>query len=182
MVVEPGVEGRVRYRMLEPVRQYARERLEESEESDATLRRHAAFFLDLAEEAEPELKGAAQEEWLERLEAEHDNFRAALSWAMEQREAELGLRLGAALVEFWHLHVHHSEAQRWLKGALAKEKAPPSARMKALERAGFLAWEQGDYERAVALGEEALKLARRLGDEVGRRQRYTTWAGWRCHR
>jgi predicted ATPase/DNA-binding SARP family transcriptional activator/DNA-binding CsgD family transcriptional regulator len=163
VVAEVAQDRRVRYRMLEPVRQYARERLEDSEEeSDATLRRHAAFFLALAEEAEPELKGAAQEQWLGRLEEEHDNFRAALSWAMEQGEAELGLRLGAALAEFWHLHVHHSEARRWLEGALAKEGGPPAARMKALERACFLAWEQGDYERAMAFGEEGLVLARRF--------------------
>jgi predicted ATPase/DNA-binding SARP family transcriptional activator/DNA-binding CsgD family transcriptional regulator len=164
VIAEASNDRRVRYRMLEPIRQYARERLEKSEESDATVRRHAEYFLALAEEAEPELKGAAQEEWLERLEAEHDNFRAALSWAMEQCEAELGLRLCAALVEFWHLHVHHNEARRWLEGALAKEGGSPSARMKALERACFLAWEQGDYERAMAFGEEGLVLARRFED------------------
>jgi predicted ATPase/DNA-binding SARP family transcriptional activator/DNA-binding CsgD family transcriptional regulator len=156
----------LRYRMLEPVRQYARERLEESGESDAVCGRHAAFFLALAEEAEPELKGERQQEWLGRMEAEHDNFRAALSWALERGEAELGVRLSAALVEFWHLHVHHDEARRWLDEALAKQDVSSSARMKALERASFLAWEQADYERAVALGEEALLLARRLGDKA----------------
>jgi predicted ATPase/DNA-binding SARP family transcriptional activator/DNA-binding CsgD family transcriptional regulator len=166
VVVEVAEDGSVRYTLLEPVRQYARAKLEESGEAEAIRRRHATFFLALAEEAEPELKGADQETWLERLEAEHDNLRAALSWTMEQGEAELGLRLSTALVEFWHLHVHHSEAQQWLEGALAEEGASPSVRMKALERAGFLAWEQGDYERAVALGEEALTLARRLGDEA----------------
>jgi hypothetical protein len=88
----------------------------------------------LAEEAEPELKRQRQEEWLKRLEAEHDNFRAALSWSLEQGEAELGLQLGTALIEFWHLHVHHNEARRWLGGALAKEGASPSARKQALER------------------------------------------------
>jgi predicted ATPase/DNA-binding SARP family transcriptional activator/DNA-binding CsgD family transcriptional regulator len=166
VVLEVAEDGSVRYTLLEPVRQYAREKLEESGEAGAIRRRHAAFFLALAEEAEPELKGAGQEAWLERLEAEHDNFRAALSWTMEQGEAELGLRLSTALVEFWHLHVYHSEAQQWLEVALAEEGASPSVRMKALERAGFLAWEQGDYERAVALSEEALTLARRLGDEA----------------
>jgi predicted ATPase/DNA-binding SARP family transcriptional activator/DNA-binding CsgD family transcriptional regulator len=166
VIAEASNDRRVRYRMLEPVKQYARERLKESEESDAALRRHAAFFLALAEEAEPKLKGTHQEEWLERLEAEHDNFRAALSWAVEQGEAELGLRLGAALVEFWHLHTHHNEARRWLEDALAKGGGSPSARMKALERACFLVWEQGDYERAVALGEEGLVLARRLEDST----------------
>jgi predicted ATPase/DNA-binding SARP family transcriptional activator/DNA-binding CsgD family transcriptional regulator len=166
VIAEASNDRWVRYRMLEPVKQYARERLQESEESDATPRRHAAFFLALAEEAEPELKGTHQEEWLGRLEAEHDNFRAALSWAMELGEAELGLRLGAALVEFWHLHTHHNEARRWLEDALAKGGGSPSARMKALERACFLAWELGDYERAMAFGEEGLVLARRLEDST----------------
>src|SRR5215213_500784 len=79
-------------------------------------------------------------------------------------EAELGLRLSSALVEFWHLHVHHNEARRWLEGALAEEGGSPPARMKALERACFLAWEQADYERAIAFGEEGLVLARRFED------------------
>jgi len=166
VIAEASNDRRVRYRMLEPVKQYAQERLEESAEAEAVRRRHAAYFLALAEEAEPELKGVAQEEWLERLEAKHDNFRVALSWALDRGEAELGLRLSAALVEFWHLHVHHSEARRWLEDALAKDGGSPSARMKALERAAFLAWEAGDYDRAVALGEEGLALARRFGNDA----------------
>jgi predicted ATPase/DNA-binding SARP family transcriptional activator/DNA-binding CsgD family transcriptional regulator len=166
VVAEATTEGRVRYKMLEPIRQYAQERLKESKESDATRRRHAAFSLALAEEAEPNLKGAAQEERLGRLETEHDNFRAALSWTVEQGEVELALRLSSALVEFWHLHVHHNEARRWLEVALAEEGGSPNARMKALERACFLSWEQGDYERAVALGEEGLALARRVGNDA----------------
>jgi predicted ATPase/DNA-binding SARP family transcriptional activator/DNA-binding NarL/FixJ family response regulator len=167
VVAETTAEGQVRYRMLEPLRQYAREELEESREAEVVLSRHAAFFLTLAERAEPELKRIRQEAWLEWLEAEHDNFRAALLWAQRRGEMELELRLGAALVEFWHLHVHHNEAQRWLGEALAKEGASPSVRVRALERAGFLAWEEGNYERAVTLGEEALELARSLGDEAG---------------
>jgi predicted ATPase len=166
VVAHTTAEGRVRYRMLEQVRQYAREKLEESGEAGEVLDRHAAVFLALAEEAEPELKRQRQEEWLERLEAEHDNFRVALSWSLEQGEAELGLQLGTALIEFWHLHVHHNEARRWLGGALAKEGASPSARMKALERACFLAWEQGDYERAITFGEEGLMLAGRFEDDT----------------
>jgi predicted ATPase len=77
--------------MLEPVRRYARERLEESGEADAFRRRHADFFLALAEEAEPELAGAQQQEWANRLETDHDNMRAALSWALE-REPQTALR------------------------------------------------------------------------------------------
>jgi len=166
VVAETNAEGRVRYLMLEPVRQYAHELLVRSGEIEEARRGHAQFFRALAERAEPELKGTTQEAWLGRLEDEHDNFRAALSWMVEKGEVELALRLSAVLVEFWHLHVHHTEAQRWLEDALAEEGGSPPVRMKALERACFLAWEQGDYERAVVLGEDGLVLARRFGDDA----------------
>jgi predicted ATPase/DNA-binding SARP family transcriptional activator/DNA-binding CsgD family transcriptional regulator len=167
VVVEVAQDGSVRYTLLEPVRQYAREKLEESGEAEVVLRRHAEFFLALAERAEPELKGARQEEWLGRLEEEHDNFRAALSWAMDRCEAELALRLGAALGDFWHMRGHLGEGQRWLEGALAIGDAASVERVKALAKASWIAWEQTDLERATALGEEGLKLARTLGDEKG---------------
>lgn len=167
VVAEVAQDGPIRYRMLEPVRQYARERLEESEEFDATLCRHAAFFLALAEEAQPELKGAQHEAWLERLETEHDNLRAALSWTLENRKMEVALRLGAALGEFWHMRGHLSEGRRWLEAALAKGGAPSVARVRALATACRIAWEQADLERAMALGEEGLTLARWSEDEEG---------------
>ena len=167
VVAEATGDGLMRYRMLEPVRQYARERLEESEDSDATLRRHGAFFLALAEEAEPELKSLEQEAWLRRLEIEHDNLRAALSWALEQGQAELALRLGAALGEFWHMRGHLSEGRRWLEATLVQGDAPSIERVRALAKACCIAWEQTDFERATALGEEGLELARNLGDEEG---------------
>ena len=166
VVAEANGDGGMRYRMLEPIRQYGREKLEESGEINAVRRRHAAWFLSLAEQGEPELKGAQQPAWLERLEREHDNLRAALGWALEREEAELGLRLAGALGEFWHMRGHLSEGWRWLEVALTKEGAP-SARAKALARAGYIAWEQGDYERSVALSEESLALSREVGDKVG---------------
>ena len=93
-----STEGGLRYRMLETVRRYARERLEEGDEVDAVRRRHAMFFLALAEEAEPAVEWGQLQERLERLETEHDNFRVALQWLLEQGEdTELGLRMGAAL-------------------------------------------------------------------------------------
>ena len=97
VVAEGDGQGGVRYRLLEPIRQYALEKLEESGEVEAAKRAHAEYFLDLAEEAEPELFGPRDVEGLDRLESEHDNIRAALSWALEREEAELGLRLGGAL-------------------------------------------------------------------------------------
>ena len=93
-----STEGVLRYRMLETVRRYARERLEEGDEVDAVRRRHAMFFLALAEEAEPAVEWGQLQERLEWLETEHDNFRVALQWLLEQGEdTELGLRMGAAL-------------------------------------------------------------------------------------
>ena len=94
VVVEASGEGGVRYRMLEPVRQYARGKLKEGGEIEAVLRRHATFFLSLAEKAKPELLGLQQAKWLHRLEREHDNLRATLSWALERKEGELALRMG----------------------------------------------------------------------------------------
>src|SRR5215208_2271157 len=93
VVAETTGMGPVRYRMLEPIRQYAQEKLEERGDAEEVRRRHARFFLALAEEAEPRLRGPEDMEWLERLENEHDNLRTALSWALEGGEAEVGLRL-----------------------------------------------------------------------------------------
>jgi predicted ATPase/DNA-binding SARP family transcriptional activator len=166
VVSELVEEGAPRCRMLEPIKQYAREKLEESrEEAETVKRRHATFFLALAEEAELELRGPRQGEWLERLEGEHNNLRAALSWMLEGREIELVLRLGGALGEFWHLRGHLGEGRRWLEEALAKGTAVQElVRAKALARAGYIAWEQGDYERSIALSEESLALSREVGD------------------
>ena len=165
VIAESGGDGTLRYRMLEPIRQYGQSLLVESDELETVRHLHAEWFLGLAERAELELRGRTQAAWLERLEREHDNLRAALSWALEQREAELGLRLGGALGEFWHMHGHLSEGRRWLEAALATgEGLPVSARAKALARAGYIAWEQGDYERSLAFSEDSLALARELED------------------
>ena len=152
--------GGVRYRMLEPVRQYARERLEESGETEASQRRHAEFFLALAEEAEPAVEGPQQAAWLERLEEEHDNLRAALSWSLERGEdGELGLRMGAALGEFWFFRGYFGEGRRWLEEALAKASPTSTpARASALRRLSWLAFVQGDLDRAEEASEEGLKL------------------------
>jgi len=173
VVIESTGEGRVRFRMLEPVRQYAQERLEESGEADAVRSRHATFFLGLAEEAEPELQGPRQGAWLEQLEREHDNLRAALSWSLGSGETELGLRLSGALSSFWAVLGYLQEGRSWLEATLAKatlantDEASVPARAKAVVGAGEIAWEQGDHERSRTLLEEGLVLFRQLGDEVG---------------
>jgi len=165
VVVEVAEDGSVRYTLLEPVRQYAREKLEESGEVEGVRRRHAEFFLALAEEAEPWLRGPEQAAWFERLDAENDNLRAALSWLLEQCEGEPALRLSGALGEFWHVRGHLEEGRRWLEAALASEVNAP-ARIKTLLHAGWLASEQMDYERSEALGEEAVTLAREQEDSA----------------
>jgi predicted ATPase/DNA-binding SARP family transcriptional activator/DNA-binding CsgD family transcriptional regulator len=158
--------GSVRYRMLEPIRQYAREKLEESGEADEVQGWHAAFFFAVAEEAKPELFGPQQNLWVERLEREHDNLREALSWVLEREEAELGHRFGGALWRFWHTGGHLSEGIAWLERVLAGgELVSAPARVKALEGMGWLVQLQGDTERAVAAYEEMLKLSRELDDK-----------------
>src|SRR5215208_7201335 len=121
LVVSGAEEGGFRYGMLEPIRQYARERLDESGEAQAMERTHAEYFLALAEEAEPRLWESGDKAWFGRLEREHDNIRAALSWTLEYGEAELALRLSGALRWFWRARGYHGEGRRWLERALSEE-------------------------------------------------------------
>ena len=159
VVAEATGEGGVRYRLLEPIRQYAQEKLEESGEEEEVRRRHASFFLALAEEAESKLRGPEDVEWLERLEGEHDNLRAALSLALEREEAELGLRFGGALWMFWESHGHYSEGRRWLEGTLEIEgTASAAVRAKALYGVCQMAHLQNDTDRAEATAKEGIEL------------------------
>jgi predicted ATPase/DNA-binding SARP family transcriptional activator/DNA-binding CsgD family transcriptional regulator len=152
-------EGVPRFRMLEPVRQYGRERLEESGEAETAKCSHARYFLSFAEEAEPELLGPRETQWYDRLEGEHDNIRAALSWSLEGADPELGLRLAGAIWWFWHRHGHLSEGLRWLDEGLAKGSgASAMARAKALGGIGWLASGQGDLDRMQESATEGLSL------------------------
>jgi predicted ATPase len=147
-----------RYRMVEPVRQYAWERLQESGEAEEVRRRHAEFFLALAGEAAPQLTGAQQQEWANRLEADHDNMRGALSWSLE-RESEPALRLAGALARFWEIRSHCLEGSRWIEAAIRHSNhAEGSVRAKALSEAGTFAWHRGHYEQATVFHGEALAL------------------------
>ena len=167
VVAEENWERGARYRLLEPVRQYAREKLRVSGEAEAIGRQHAEFFLALAEEAEPELSKPQQAKWLDRLEAEHDNLRAALSWALE-REIDLGPRMAGALCRFWHTRGYLSEGRMYLEEAVARsDVVTATVRAKALDGLGWIAEPQGDYERARVAYEESLELYRSSNDRRG---------------
>ncbi|MDP6714686.1 MAG: tetratricopeptide repeat protein, partial [SAR202 cluster bacterium] len=168
MVVE-GMGGSARYRLLETLREYGWERLEESGKTQETHRKHAAHFVALAEESEPELAGPHQASWLKRLQQEHDNLRAALRWSVESEDAETGLRLGGALWRFWQVRGHLSEGRKGLAGVLALPGASESIekRAKALNGLGALTYDQGDYDAARPLWAECLAMRRELEDMVG---------------
>jgi predicted ATPase/DNA-binding CsgD family transcriptional regulator len=158
--------GRGRYRLLEPVRQFAFGKLEESGEVEEVKHAHAEYFLALAEQAEPEVVGPREAEWLERLEEELDNFRAALSWARARGEAEVSLRLAGALMAFWFWEGHYGEGRASLEGALAEDGGTSAlARAKALGAASLLAWRQSDYARAKGAAEAGLRLSKEAGIE-----------------
>ena len=167
LVVARGTDkGDVRYRLLEPIRQYALEKLEESGETEDVKRTHAEYFLALAEEAEPYLIGPREAEWLERLGVELDNLRAALTWASERQEAEFGLRLAGALMWFWVSEGHYGEGRGWLEGALVQGGGTPAVvRAKALGAVSLLASGQRDIEWARGKAEEAVKLGEEAGME-----------------
>jgi predicted ATPase/DNA-binding response OmpR family regulator len=160
--------GELRFTMLETIREYAWERLEQSGELPQLRRRHARCYLALAEAAGAELSGPGQIQWLDRLEREHDNLRAALEWAREAGERELLLRLAGALWGFWHTHGHQREGRRWLDAALqGSAQLPPAWRARALYGVGWLAYDQGDYGQAAAYHREGLALFQQIGDRAG---------------
>jgi non-specific serine/threonine protein kinase len=179
--------------MLHVIREYALERLEAvgaagervgaaggRPEAEALRRAHAAWMLDLGERAEPELTGPAAGAWLGRLERDHDNLRAALGWARERGEAEIGLRLVASIWRFWLARGHLREGRAWLEGLLAlapggatgnvgadagrEHPVPDRVRARALRAGGSLAESQGDIDAARTWLEAAAALGRAAGD------------------
>jgi predicted ATPase len=160
-----------RFGMLETIREYAREKLEESGRSDAYRHKHAEYYLALAQQAEPELRGAEQKEWLDRLELEHDNFRAALRWALDSGQAELSLLLCGWLTMFWYYRAYFTEGRRWMAEAMRNvDKVPLDLAAKAYNQSGILAQGQGDIDAALDLYKKTLAVWREVGDEprVGR--------------
>ncbi len=168
VVAEAGKEGTLRYKMLEPLRQYARERLEASGEADASRRRHAGWFLALAERADPGLRGPRQVLWLERLDTEQDNLRTAMAWLLEKGDLETVARLGWALWLFWWIHGHFTEGRWWMEEALAMGVAmSASSRARILLAAGTMADGQADRPSAKRMFEESLRLFKELDDKLG---------------
>jgi predicted ATPase/DNA-binding CsgD family transcriptional regulator len=158
MVEQKGSQER-RYRLLETVRQYGLEKLRISGEEPALGTGHLAWYLALAEEVQPYLWGATEAASLARLQAEQDNWRAALQWSLENGKAEESLRLAAALAWYWYVRAHLREGRQWLEQALAaSDKASTSSRAAALAAAGALAVQQGDREQATVLLQQAISL------------------------
>jgi predicted ATPase/DNA-binding SARP family transcriptional activator len=159
--------GAGRYDMHEAVRQYAHEQLRTAGELGQTRDRQLGHMLALAEAAEPELVGPEQQAWLQRLDLEHDNLRAALEWALAGAEAQAAMRLSGALMRFWAIRGHLSEGRRWMEQILAHpgySSAPTPLRLKALNAAGMLTRLQGDYAQSKELLEACLTLARASGE------------------
>jgi len=163
LIVADEQQGRVRYRLLESIRQFARERLGEGDEAGTTRDRHLHYFLELAEGSEPGLRGSSAGDVLDRIEAEHDNLRAALDWSLAT-DSVAAVRLSGALVWFWWGRSYHTEGRRWLARALAINPGRTAERMKALHGAGWLAHHQRDLDEARRQLEESLDIARERND------------------
>jgi len=170
LVIAEEARHEARYRMLETMRQYAHEKLVDAGESDALRDRHLEYFLQLAETAAPHLIRPEQLEWLARLNADYENLRAALEWALSKETAELSLRLCAALGKFWHLRSYWQEGSKWMQSALSKPAQNPNmlekaARVKALYLDAKLAYELGGIERLKTSAELSLALAQGGSDQ-----------------
>jgi predicted ATPase/transcriptional regulator with XRE-family HTH domain len=166
---EPS-EAEPRFNILDTIREFALEALAARGEVETIRRRHFAHYLAEAEQADPLLQGAEQTAWLERLEADHDNFRAALAWARDSGDAEALARLAGALWRFWYVHSHFHEGRGWLAQALARQDAvSPPVRVRLLNGTAWLAYNQGDFARARDLAGQSLALARSLDNkwEIG---------------
>jgi predicted ATPase/Tfp pilus assembly protein PilF len=162
------VDGEPRLRMLEPIREFAHERLTDSGEADAIHGRHAKYYLSLAERAETEMHQSLQQAWYRRLEVELDNLRAAMCWTLDQGQYELAVRIAMALAIFWWTRGYRREGLHWLeRGLEGAGSIPEAVRAKALNRAAFLTRDLGDYDRAVEMLLQSLALWWEIGDQAG---------------
>jgi len=156
-----------RFLMLQTIRDFAMERLEESGEAHLIRDRHLKAFIALAQQAQPHLFGPRRKEWLDRLEEDHDNFRAALEWSVTSGNAEEAMRLSAAFWRVWQMRGHLHEGRRRMDDVLAMPGSGefPAERLAALEAAGGLAYWQADMAVAQRFYDECLALTRTLGDD-----------------
>jgi predicted ATPase/class 3 adenylate cyclase len=165
-----AADGEPRFVMLETLREFGAEAIDESGEAAAIRRRHLAFFLALAEQAEASLERAEQVRWMDRMAQEHDNLRAALEWSRTAADAaEECLRLASALGLFWEVRGQFSEGRDRLSAVLAMPaaQARTAARAKILARSAELAYRQSDYPATTALAGESLSICREIGDQQG---------------
>ena len=161
--------GETRFLMLETIREFAEERLDERPDREEVRSRHARHFHELAQRAAPNLFGEEQARWLSELAAEHDNFRAALDWAERTGHVEIALRLSACLWRFWQMRGHLREAADRFRSVLALPGAGahPEATAEAKEGAGGVAYWMGSWDDAERYYAECLELRRTLGDPKG---------------
>ena len=162
VVVDESRTGEARYRLLETVRQYGMERLQETDDMDTLRTRHLEHFLELARNAGPQMMGPDQAAWGMRLESDYDNFRLALEWAVDP---ELRLELGSNLIRFWQRRGFLAEGRAWLEGALQRQAADVVSPLRGLafNCLGAIAMEQGDQESARRFCEEGLEVRRKVG-------------------
>ena len=163
-----GGDGESRFAMLQVINEFADKRLDGEPDAGELRRRHAHHFLVLAEKAEPELRRSALRRWQYRLRRDEGNLRAALRWAVEGGDVEVGLRTAGALWDYWHYWAELREGRGWLESLLALHAAALAgpARAKALGGLAALVYWQGDPDRAWALYEEALAIYRQIGDDA----------------
>jgi predicted ATPase len=156
-----------RFLMLQTIREFASGRLAEGDEAGAIRNRHLDAFIGLAQKAQPHLFGAKQKEWLDRLEADHDNFRAALEWAIASGNTRPALSLSGTIWRYWQMrgHLHEGRARMQQVLAMPNTDAFPLDRLLALEAAGGLAYWQADMEAAQGFYDDSLALTRRVGDK-----------------
>jgi predicted ATPase/class 3 adenylate cyclase len=165
-----GANGELRFRMLETLREFGLEQLEASGEQAILRRRHADYFLSIAEQTEARLEGAGQVEWINRMEQEYDNLRAALEWSKTAGgTTETCLRLASALGLFWEARGHYTEGRALLAAILLTEPARgrTATRASILARAAELAYRQSDYSATMSLARESLAIYREVGDRQG---------------
>ena len=167
IVQQRTADGEPRFGMLETIREYALERLDEAGDLDAVRRQHAAYFAALADEAEPHLRTDRQVAWLRRLDPEHDNLRAALTWSRASGDVETGLRIAGALCWYWEFRGYVGEGRDWLSELLGMPGGSSRSRARALLAAGLLAILQAEYAAARSLGRQSADLFAELGDRSG---------------